>query len=281
LVIIYHSLESVRLHPSGAPQHRGLRTFERLASLMRWSLTLIFLAALLVGCSKTTVHKVPQATGGSKADGTIRLAYEELATENVVPDWTRAKKNALKRCQAWGYSRVEAFAGSLTQCTEVGQGLLINGAVPGACARQIVYIDYQCLGTGADAANPPPTSSTVSRSVATGSGVSSGRTSNRWIGDGPYDACGVPWAMDLSISSGSVSGTLWRDEVAYDVRGKLDTSGQMSDGRAAKSRTFAAVPAPRFLALELAVFGEKANGVYAINSAGSMSCRTRFVLRPF
>ena len=106
---------------------------------------LIFVAALIISCTKTTVHKVPQATGGSKADGTIRLAYEVLATENVIPDWTRAEKNALKRCQAWGYSRVDAFAGTLTECTEMGQGVLFNGAPPGACAKQIVYKDYQCL----------------------------------------------------------------------------------------------------------------------------------------
>ncbi len=112
---------------------------------MRRSILLIFVLALLVGCTKTTVHKIPQATSGSKADGTVRLAYEVTATENVIPNWTKAERNALKRCQAWGYSRVDAFAGVLTQCTEVGQGLLVNGAVPGACARQSVYKDYQCL----------------------------------------------------------------------------------------------------------------------------------------
>ena len=100
---------------------------------------------ILVGCTKTTVHKIPQATSGSKADGTVRLAYEVAATENVIPNWTKAEINALKRCQAWGYSRVDAFAGALTQCTEIGRGLFVNGAVPGACARQIVYKDYQCL----------------------------------------------------------------------------------------------------------------------------------------
>ncbi len=112
---------------------------------MRRSIFLIFVLALLVGCTKTTVHKTPQATGGSKADGTVRVAYEESATENVIPNWTRAKSNALKRCQAWGYSRVDAFAGTLTECTEMGQGVLFNGAPPGACAKQIVYKDYQCL----------------------------------------------------------------------------------------------------------------------------------------
>ena len=99
----------------------------------------------LVGCAKTTVHKTPLATSGSKADGTVRVAYEAAVTENVIPNWTAAEINALKRCQAWGYSRVDPFAGVLSQCTEFGQGLLVNGAVPGACAKQIIYKDYQCL----------------------------------------------------------------------------------------------------------------------------------------
>ena len=99
----------------------------------------------LAGCTKTTVYKIPQATSGSKADGTVRLAYEATAREDVIPNWANAEGNALKRCRAWGYTRVNAFAGALTQCTEVGQGLLVNGAVPGGCARQIIYRDYQCL----------------------------------------------------------------------------------------------------------------------------------------
>ena len=102
-------------------------------------------AALLTSCSQTAVTRVPAATGGSKADGTIQLAHERKASEVVTVDWAAAEQNALKRCQSWGYSHVEAFASGVTQCLETGQGLLINGAVPGACAREMVFTNYQCL----------------------------------------------------------------------------------------------------------------------------------------
>jgi hypothetical protein len=46
-----------------------------------------------------------------------------------------------------------------------------------------------------------------------------------------------------------------------------------------KNRAIAAVLAPRFLALVLAFTGEKANEIYAANSAGTLSCHTRFVLQ--
>ena len=118
-------------------------------------------------------------------------------------------------------------------------------------------------------------------SASTGATSSPARTSNRWIGDGARDACGASWAMDLSLSSGFVTGTLWRDEVAYDVRGDLDRAGQMKDGMGAKERSYAHVPAPRFLTLQLTFRGDTADGSYAINAAGSLSCATRVVLKPF
>lgn len=103
------------------------------------------LVALTVACAPTTVYKIPQATSGSKSDGTVRLAYEAAANEDVRVDWQEGEKNAAKRCRAWGYSRVDPFSGVLSQCVERGQGLLVNGALPGACAREMVYKDYQCL----------------------------------------------------------------------------------------------------------------------------------------
>lgn len=112
--------------------------------MRRKAIIATFLAGTLAACS-STAHKVPQATTGSKADGTIRLGYDQGARENVIADWLTAERNALKRCQAWGYSRAEEFAGHTRQCTEIGQGLLVNGAYPGVCARYIVYKDYQCV----------------------------------------------------------------------------------------------------------------------------------------
>jgi YecR-like lipoprotein len=102
---------------------------------------LIIGAALLVSCSHAPVTKVPVAIGGSKADGTIELAYERKASETVTVDWATAEQNALQRCQSWKYSQVESFAGEKTQCAEWVQGLWSSGY----CAREMVYTNYQCL----------------------------------------------------------------------------------------------------------------------------------------
>ncbi len=103
------------------------------------------LVALAGGCASTPVTKTPVAISGSRADGTVRMAYDVAATESVTVDWAGADANALKRCQAWGYTKVEAFAGTTTECNEMGRGLLINGALPGSCAKQMVSKEYQCL----------------------------------------------------------------------------------------------------------------------------------------
>ncbi len=133
------------------------------------------------------------------------------------------------------------------------------------------------IGAGVAVPSPSPYAATGSTGVT----PSPARTSNRWIGDGARDACGASWAMDLSLSPGLVTGTLWRDEVPYDVRGELDRAGQMKGGRAAKERSYAHVPAPRFLTLDLTFRGDTADGFYALNAAGSLSCATRVVLKPF
>lgn len=107
--------------------------------------TVIAIAALvgLAACASTPVTKVPVAVSGSKADGMIRMAYDEGAYENVTVDWASGEANALSRCQAWGYSRVESFAGGQNQCIENGRGIL-NGVPVGSCARRQYFKDYQC-----------------------------------------------------------------------------------------------------------------------------------------
>ena len=73
------------------------------------------------------------------------MAYEQVGAGKAPVNWQVAEQNALKRCQAWGYTRVDAFAGSTSTCTERGRGTLYNGAPLGTCARQTVHKDYQCL----------------------------------------------------------------------------------------------------------------------------------------
>ncbi len=88
---------------------------------------------LLAGCA---TQKIPQATGGSKADGTINLAYEYGLFEEPVVDWGIATNTAIERCKAWGYKNAESFGGSQNNC------LAYNGY--GNCVRTQVNVTYQC-----------------------------------------------------------------------------------------------------------------------------------------
>ena len=111
---------------------------------MRPTLT-IALALVLFGCGGPPVTKVPKAIGGSKADGTIRMAYDEGAYETVNINWQAADANALRRCKAWGYTAAESFAGGTRKCVERGRGIF-NGVPVGQCARYQHTKDYQCSG---------------------------------------------------------------------------------------------------------------------------------------
>lgn len=96
-------------------------------------LILILFISFLQGCATT---KTPQPIGGSKADGTVTLAYEYNAFESPQIDWSSAKDTAKARCVAWGYGNAEAFGGQQTRDTLCSAN--------GACYGQQVYITYQC-----------------------------------------------------------------------------------------------------------------------------------------
>jgi hypothetical protein len=100
---------------------------------MKNLLLVICLLSILMGCATT---KTLQPIGGSKADGTVTLAYEYNAFENPQIDWNLAKATAKSRCTAWGYGNAEAFGGQRSRDT-----LCSNS---GACYGQQVYITYQC-----------------------------------------------------------------------------------------------------------------------------------------
>ncbi|WP_407278199.1 YecR family lipoprotein [Aromatoleum evansii] len=117
-------------------------------------LAALALAALLSGCAVTRDWS---ATGGSRADGVVRLAYESHEMEDVRVSEAQAVKLAAQRCKTWGYSGAEAFGGVTRQCTKFGG---FSG-----CSQWTVTKEFQCTGTGtatetsapAPAATPTPT----------------------------------------------------------------------------------------------------------------------------
>jgi len=79
------------------------------------------------------------ATGGSRADGTVRLSYEVGMFEQAVVDEAQGLQLARQRCATWGYTGAEAFGGTTSQCTSMSTS---------GCSVTLVTKEYQCTGTG-------------------------------------------------------------------------------------------------------------------------------------
>lgn len=96
---------------------------------------LLCLSVVLSGCATTQKQWVPM--GGSRADGTVRLAYETHAYEKAVTDNAQGLRIARERCRSWGYEDAESFGGVSSQCQE---------QTTYGCGRMVVTAEYQCLG---------------------------------------------------------------------------------------------------------------------------------------
>lgn len=98
----------------------------------------ILAVAALAGCA-VPMKMVP--TGGSRADGTVKLSYDYGSFQIPKLDAAQGVQDATGRCKAWGYTGAEAFGGATTIC--------INSAI-GSCNMYRATVEYQCTG------NPPP-----------------------------------------------------------------------------------------------------------------------------
>ena len=90
---------------------------------------------MLHGCA---VNKSMVPTGGSRADGTVKMAFEYGAFEVPKVDSQQGQIAAKQRCAAWGYSDAEAFGSSTRACTSSSGG---------TCNIWRVTTEYQCTGT--------------------------------------------------------------------------------------------------------------------------------------
>ena len=102
---------------------------------MRGSLIALGAFVTLAGCA--TVSNMT-ATGGSRADGIVRLSYERGSWDKVNIDEADALRTAQARCQTWGYRDAEAFGGTTRVCNQPG--------LFGGCGRWLVTKEYQCIG---------------------------------------------------------------------------------------------------------------------------------------
>ena len=110
---------------------------------MRMSTILgVLMAVGLPGCA---VKLDWVAAGGSRADGTIELAYEAGDLQKAELDEVQGTAVASNRCSVWGYSGAEPFGAVTRKC------IVMTGF---GCARWQYTKKYQCLGTGSGPSTP-------------------------------------------------------------------------------------------------------------------------------
>ncbi|MCX7068671.1 MAG: YecR family lipoprotein [Methylococcales bacterium] len=100
---------------------------------------IILIYAVIVALSGCSVNKDWVATGGSRADATVKLSYQYGYGQDVHVSEQQATELAKKRCGVWGYTGAEAFGGMTTQCNQMGSW----GCVDGTATKE-----YQCTGQG-------------------------------------------------------------------------------------------------------------------------------------
>lgn len=103
----------------------------------------VYAIALVAWCAGCSTPKFAEPVGGSRADGTITLAYTVSMFQSPVVDWAQADASATQRCSGWGYAGAERFGSGRNRCNRV------NGY--GNCIETVVLIDYQCTGAPSQA----------------------------------------------------------------------------------------------------------------------------------
>lgn len=120
--------------------------------------TLFALAAIAVatGCA---VKRDFYAMGGSRADGTVDMAYDFRQFEKPVVNQQQALSIAKSKCGVWGYGDAEAFGGTTQNCHQRDGW--------GNCVAGQAIIKYQCLSSPEFAA-PAPASAAPSSALPAG-----------------------------------------------------------------------------------------------------------------
>ncbi|SDI06660.1 YecR family lipoprotein [Pseudomonas panipatensis] len=109
---------------------------------IRFAMLALAASIAITGCA---TKKDFYAMGGSRADGTVNMAYDFAQFEQPVVNMDQAKSIAKSKCQVWGYQDAEAFGGKTQHCNQ------FNGY--GTCIAGQVVLQYQCIGNGSDRAS--------------------------------------------------------------------------------------------------------------------------------
>lgn len=102
--------------------------------MIKKAVLVLMCMAALAACATTKQYA---ASGGSRADGTVKLSYEYWSFERPVVDSQQGLSLAQSKCAAWGYNGAEPFGAAMQTCTAYNAS---------GCARMLVITEYQCLG---------------------------------------------------------------------------------------------------------------------------------------
>ncbi|MGX5220274.1 YecR family lipoprotein [Pseudomonas segetis] len=111
--------------------------------MLRMLLVLITVLAS-TGCA---VKKDYYAMTGSRADGTVDMAYDFRQFEKPIVNQDQAYSIAKQKCGVWGYSDAEAFGGMRQNCHQRDNW--------GTCLAGQIVVQYQCIGSGQTAYQAP------------------------------------------------------------------------------------------------------------------------------
>ena len=91
-----------------------------------------------LGIAGCTTIKEWGATGGSRADGTVRLSYQYGLFEKPQVSAEQGTELARSKCMAWGYTDAQPFGAATEACNNYGDS---------GCTSWLVTAEYQCLGS--------------------------------------------------------------------------------------------------------------------------------------
>ncbi|WP_313281663.1 YecR family lipoprotein [Stutzerimonas balearica] len=102
-------------------------------------------ALAIIALSGCATKKDFYAMGGSRADGSVDMAYDFRPFEKPVVNQQQAYAIAKQKCSVWGYSQAEPFGGQTVNCQQRDGW--------GNCVAGQVIVKYQCIGN-IDASSP-------------------------------------------------------------------------------------------------------------------------------
>jgi hypothetical protein len=150
--------------------------------------------------------------------------------------------------------------------------------------KEPVFISYVCRDEYCFAreilfaCKAPNKIATASADTSGQRGVNTSLHEGIWVGEGPDDGCGSPWAMRIEVRNGEADGMLWRGKAAYNFAGAINHEGRVDKMLAGKTAASNGIVGPRFITVNAAFKEDRADGDYSMAASGGGECTVPVVL---